>query len=368
MIEAWMNELEGKLNRIRTLLSKNDLDGILLNKISSFAWATCGASSYVNTAAAEGAASLLITQDRQFVLTNNIESTRIEMEEKLGIQGWEISIAPWYEGAEDIFKLAGSTALGADGYVEGYKNLGAEITQLRMNLMPEEGERFRELGKICAEAMDAAIRNIQPGMTEYQIAARLGSESQSRGVQAIVNLIAADERIFYYRHPLPTNKRLDHYAMLVLCGRKYGLVCSITRLVHFGRLPEELLRKSMAVAQVDAALISASRPGKNLGEIFSIMKNAYTIAGFPDEWKLHHQGGPAGYEPRELVATANNAIPVLVGQAYAWNPSITGTKSEDTILIGETENEVLTKIQGWPTIKIETDGKAITRPAILEIL
>ena len=52
--------------------------------------------------------------------------------------------------------------------------------------------------------MDAAIRKIKPGMSEYQIAANLGFEAQSRGVQAIVNLIAVDERIFMYRHPLPT--------------------------------------------------------------------------------------------------------------------------------------------------------------------
>ena len=62
----------------------------------------------------------------------------------------------------------------------------------------------------------------------------------------VVNLIATDERIFNFRHPLPTHKRLERYAMLVLCGRQRGLVCSITRLVHFGRLPDDLRRKAEA--------------------------------------------------------------------------------------------------------------------------
>jgi antitoxin VapB len=56
--------------------------------------------------------------------------------------------------------------------------------------------------------------------------------------------------------------------MLILCGRREGLVCSITRLVHFGRLPDDLRRKAEAVASVDAAFIDATRPGCTLDEVF----------------------------------------------------------------------------------------------------
>ena len=34
------------------------------------------------------------------------------------------------------------------------------------------------------------------------------------------------------------------------------------------------------------------------------------------------------------------------GQVFAWNPSITGVKSEDTILIRENGNEVLASLAG----------------------
>jgi antitoxin VapB len=94
---------------------------------------------------------------------------------------------------------------------------------------------------------------------------------------------------------------------------------------------------------------------------------AYREAGFPEEWQLHHQGGLAGYAPREIVATPTSDAEVLLGQAYAWNPSITGTKSEDTILIGKDGNEILTAIGGWPTITVKTDGRSLERPDILEI-
>jgi len=57
---------------------------------------------------------------------------------------------------------------------------------------------------------------------------------------------------------------------------------------------------------------------------------------------------------------------IQVGQFYAWNPSISGVKSEDTIFVGETENEVITKIKDWPTIDVSAEGNDFQRPAILQ--
>lgn len=362
-----MIEFDQKQNRIKALLAERRVDALLLRRVSSFAWATCGAASYVNTATTEGAAWLLITPSGRYVITNNIEATRIKQEEQLEVQGWEFRVAPWYETNDAVAELTGGLELACDGPHSDAVDLSGEMARLRANLAPEEGEHFRTLGHICAEAMDAAIRAVRPGQAEYEIAAGLARETESRGAQAIVNLVATDERIARFRHPLPTGKKLERYAMLVLCGRKWGLVCSVTRLIHFGRLPGEVRRKAESTAQVDATIIAATRPGRSLGEIFGRATAAYAKAGFPDEWHLHHQGGPAGYEPREFLATPNSSDMVSAGQVYAWNPSITGTKSEDTILVGEGSNEILTAIPGWPTLPVAIDGQTIVRPAILEV-
>jgi Xaa-Pro aminopeptidase len=362
-----MTDIETKLKKVDALLKEHGLDALLLQKVSSFAWATNGAASYVNTATTYGESSLLITPKGRYLLANNIEAPRLEREEQLGKQGWELRVGQWYSTQGALAILTHKLKLGVDGPFPGAKDLSGEIARLRACLTPEEGERFRELGRICADSMDHAIRMVKPGMTEYQIAAVLAVEAQSRGAQPIVNLVATDERIFNFRHPLPTEKQMERYAMLILCGRRWGLVCSLTRLVYFGTLPDELQRKSRAVAQVDAAIIQETRPGRSLGQIFARTEVAYSKAGYPDEWKLHHQGGPAGYEAREYIATPDSNDLVAVGQVYAWNPSITGTKSEDTILVGENGNDILTRILGWPTHSVTVGDEKIERPAILEI-
>ncbi len=154
--------------------------------------------------------------------------------------------------------------------------------------------------------------------------------------------------------------------MLVLCGRKHGLICSITRLVHFGPLSDEIRKKQTTVAQIDAEMIAATRPGFTIGDVFRKAQSIYASTGFPDEWQLHHQGGSAGYAPREFTATPTSTQPILVGQAFAWNPSITGVKSEDTILVGEHSNEIITEMPGWPVIDVQVGDQVVKRPAILE--
>lgn len=362
-----MNEFETKQSHVHALLDKHQLDALLLNRVSSFAWATCGVGdSHINTASSNGVASLLITRDARYLVTNTIEAPRFEREQKLAEQGWEFAVTPWYQ-ANALDELTRGKKFGADEAFAGGMDLSVEVSQLRANLLPEEGARFSELGKLCAGAMDKAIRAVNPGMSEFELAARLASETQARGVEPIVTLIATDERIFNFRHPIPVAKNLEKYAMLVLCGRKWGLVCSLTRLVYFGHLPDELRDKEIACAVIDAAMIAATRPNVTLGEIFHRTTDAYKNAGFANEWQLHHQGGLAGYEPREVTATPNSSTTVSFGQAFAWNPSITGVKSEDTILVGEHANEILTAIPNWETVTVNVDGQVIARPKILEI-
>lgn len=369
MMETTKHELTLKLERARSLLEKHQVDGLLLRRVSSFAWATCGAASYINTATSEGGASLLITRDAGYLATTNIEAPRLEQEAALASQGWEFCIYPWWDPQASLAHLVKDLKLIADVAYPDATDISAEMARLRASLTEYEAQKFKRLASLCAEAMDGAARAVKPGMSEYQIASLLGCEAQQRGVQPIVNLIATDERVFRYRHPLPTEKKLERYALLVLSGRKWGLVCSISRLVHFGPVPIDLRSRIEATIQVNAAFIANTQPGRSLGEIFEEGQTAYSKVGFPDEWQHHHQGGVVGYEPREYLGTPGSVDKVSIGQALAWNPSIAGAKVEDTILVGVQDNEIVTMIPGWPVVTVQVPGRnaEIVCPQVLEI-
>jgi len=154
---------------------------------------------------------------------------------------------------------------------------------------------------------------------------------------------------------------------VVFCGRRWGLWVSLTRLVHFGTLPGDLLARHRAVCTVDASFILNSRPGAAVGDVLDKAIAAYQAAGFPDEWKLHHQGGPTGYEGRYFRAAPDDTRTLQQNEAVAWNPSIAGTKSEDTILCAGDTPEILTPCHQWPTSQYECGGMAIFRPDIFVV-
>lgn len=359
-------EIQTKLGRVRQLLKEHQVGAIWLRRVDNLAWITGGLDTAVNTADEAGIASLVVTANSATIFTNSIEAPRLRNEDRIEERGFEVRFSPW-EAPQPV--EIGST-LATDLPLESALNLSGEIVKLRSALMPVEVDRFRRLGKSCADAMNAAIRRTKPGMTEFEIAGVLAGETYSRGVRPIVVLIATDERITQFRHPLPTNKVMDKYAMLVLCGRQHGLVCSITRLVHFGKLPDEARRKMDACAEVDAAMIAGSMPGTTLEAVFKIAQDAYARVGFDGEWKLHHQGGTAGYSARELLGVPGEKFTLAPGMVCAWNPSITGVKSEDTVLVPAPggKPEVLTAIDGWPVKDVTVGGVTLPRPIILEIL
>jgi hypothetical protein len=51
--------------------------------------------------------------------------------------------------------------------------------------------------------------------------------------------------------------------------------------------------------------------------------------------------GLSGYTSRELIATPHTGQPIEPGQAFAWNPSVTGANAEETFVLTESGPEVV---------------------------
>jgi len=350
-IDPPAEEIGVKEARVREYMLSHGLDAALLSRQDNFSWFTCGGNSHVSIASETGVASLLITPDRKCVVATNIEAGRIA-DEEVADQGFEIFSHPWHDEAEKqelIKRLVGDGKAAADHASAGLPMLATDFAELRYSLTPQEIERYRALGADCGEIIARVARTIEPGDTENLIAAWLARECLERGIIPTIF----------------TDKPIEKYAMVVLCGKRRGLVCSATRLVHFGPVSEDLAAKHSAVVGVDVVLIQATKVGAPVGEIFDAGLNAYKQLGFPEEWQLHHQGGPTGYASRDYKATPGETRCVQANQAFAWNPSITGAKSEDTIIALETGPEIISASPDWPTIEAAWQGETVLRPDIL---
>ncbi|MEN6642713.1 MAG: aminopeptidase P family N-terminal domain-containing protein [Armatimonadia bacterium] len=361
-----LDEVNAKLERLRTLMEAEELDAVVLGGATNFSWITAGGDDVVALASERGAAVVVVTLDGQFVVSDNIEAGRLAEEELQGLE-FELVQDEWHKN--NLVELLDGVVTGevaADGdWLVGASDYGDEISRLRWSLLAPEVDRYRALGSDVSRCLTETAREISIGQTEHEIAGLLTGKLKSLGIAPNVILIAADERIAKFRHPLPTANKLDRYAMLVASVRRHGLQASATRIVHFGDLSVELREKHDAVMKVDACFCLETRPGAKVNSIFSHAVQTYAATGFANEWRLHHQGGACGYAGRDYKATSDTAEMVRDNQAFAWNPSITGTKSEDTILATEAGPEILTPAADWPTVEIEYHGQTIERPDIL---
>ncbi len=283
------SEMEGKEKRVRQFMKARGLEGLLLTTQANFAWFTGGGRNYVALNTRMGVASILITRKEKFIITNNIEAPRI-MEEEAADQGFIVKNYPWYENRTvDIAGQIVNAEIGSDSSLPKTKCLENEIDSLRFSLSAEEIKRYKWLGEMAGRLMAKVAREVKKGNKEIEVAARLSGELISQGIDPVVILIAADERISKFRHPLPTDKAIEKYCMLVLCARHKGLIASLSRLVHFGNLSEELKRKHQAVTKIDTALISGSKPGAKIGDLFASAQEVYIDIGYCIDWLLQHE-------------------------------------------------------------------------------
>ena len=360
-------EIEIKDKLIIGFLESEDLDGILLRRRDSFSWATGGKVNHIIHTTEDGFVDLLFTRHNKYCIANTVERYRIMEEELVGL-GFELVTYDWWISRVEqiVKKIIGQGKLGCDSNFSKAVNVETEFRRLRFSLCPEEIARFRELSFSCAKAVEDTCREILPGQTELSVCAELVHKVMRNGIEPMVALVASDDRIFKYRHPLPKDKVINKYAMVVICGRKYGLVSNLTRFVHFGRVDEEILEKREKVLKVEAEMIECTKVGNSISNIMQSCIGAYEKVGFKDEWHKLHQGGAAGYLTREYLAVPEMQERVHLNQAFTWNPSITGTKIEDTFLVTEKGPEILTETNDWPQdISVSFNGAGIKRTGLL---
>jgi len=343
-------------------MTEESLGAIVITEQPNFSWLT-GGRGFIGLASETACASICVTHEKVYLIANNIEIHRLLDEELADLKDLFIPIDfAWWDDAKRNKQLS---AIIGDLRWETDGALKKEMIALRGALTPCANSDYRTSGRDSAEVVEKSIRTITPGMTEFELAGKVSAGLWERGLEPATIMVAFDDRISRYRHPLPTMNTLKHIAMVVVCTRYHGLWVSLSRLAALGGIPDDLKNRHQAVTEVDATMILATRPGKPLNEIFAAGMAAYARFGFPEEWKLHHQGGTTAYQARENRVLPDCHDLVTLNQAYAWNPSIRGTKSEDTFIVTESCNEIITHTGQYAYMDATCNSQTLQRPDIL---
>ena len=362
---ADQGEMDEKQSRLAALMDENGWSAILLRRHENIAWATAGhVEARVPLGSETAVCSLLLTRaGKRYYLAGENEGPRLAAEEFPGL-GFEAALYPWTEDRTDeLAHELGGVEIGSDTVQPGFYPVS--LTALRTPLLPGECDRFRTLGTAVAESTARVLRTLQPGVTEDEMAARVAADLLAQHITPTVLLMATDDRILRYKHAVPRSGVLKNYGMLNLCARRWGLVVSITRFVHFGPLPADLAANFEKSARINAELLHASRAGATSADLYAVAARGYAAAGAPGEIAKHHQGGACGYTERDWIATPTGIERVAAAQGFAWNPSLQGAKAEDTALLRNGAIEILTATPDLPAIESKAGGVVYPAAGVL---
>ena len=341
-------EAAEKLERVRAYLADSDRSGVLLTRQFLVSWITAGIEDTVLRGADPAFLSALVTPDGAYLVTTNIEARRLKGEENPGEVGFEVVETPWYEGHfhTALDGLVEVSKLANDGSGPG-DDRSDELQELRMRLTEGEQARMRELGADSAarsRTRSAPCGRGCPGARWRPSSPRdsrstASSRSRSSPAGTAASELPAPERVGGAvrarrdggdrRGPRRPQRRRDPNG-------------------DVGEPDPELAERHLISAEAEAAAIAAIRPGNTYGEALQAQIDVYEKHGYTDEWRNHTQGGPIGYGAREFGPGPRShpdrftEWPVEVGHAVAWNPTVQGSKAEDTFLVGAEDNEMLT--------------------------
>lgn len=360
-----LGEWHAKFDRAQRLLSEHKCDGLLLQEEENIAWALCGVEPGLR--GGTGKVALWVDAQGLTLLASNDDAARLDEEALLDLPA-EIVTWPWYKDAEaEISRFVAGRAGLADSASAGLTGQPNTVSQLRVPLTDQEIERYRNLGRDAAVAVESVVSECRRGQSELHIAARLAERLYKVGATPSQIHVAADDRIDRYRQPPPTEAEVGYRIMVAASVRRFGLTVALTRLAQLSEISREMESRHQAAVEVEAWIMVATREGRTASDLFETLCDLYAEAGYPGEWEMHSQGGAIGYLDREWSALPRGTERVYDRQAFAWRATIAGTRSEDTMLLVDGSRELLTAGSAWPQRTVYVEGDSVGRPDILRL-
>jgi antitoxin VapB len=332
------NEIAVKEARVSDALARLGFDTLILTRRVNFAWITAGGRAITCYGEPVSPVYLVLTPRGKFAVGYSIDMLRTADEELEGL-GYEVISLPSFgktmPEAVEWFRWDGS----ADGPFPGADDISGEIARLYEPYTSEEMARYAEAAQTSGRIIAELALWVTPGMTERQVMAHAWELFVNAGHECRYMFLGSDERIRKYRHAVFTDKPIERCVLLAPCTARWGLDVPVSRLVYFGEPPEEIRRRYLAVATMQAAMLASVRPGVHLARLREIYLELFDRFGYPEEKSVHFHGGPIGYGGSgwdrlldQAVAQANTAYTFFFTVAAPRAKSDAGVDSDRTWL------------------------------------
>ncbi len=257
---------------------------------------------------------------------------------KLGVDGLTMRVTEWLE-----FQRIDPTL--------GVSPVERQIINILAHKSADEVEAMRRAVQISEAALRTVIAEVEPGMTERQIAERLLAEMTAQGSQGVAfEPLVQTGPNSALPHGMLTDRVLgaDEFLLIDYGGRYADYPADITRTFCLGKPSAEMQKIYDTVLAANEAAIRAAGPGVAMGDVDRAARQVIVAAGY-GEYFIHRTGHGLGIAGHEIIPQIAEGVTDLLepGMAFTVEPGIYipglgGVRIEDNVVVTDSGVDVLT--------------------------
>ena len=356
--------IPSRLARLRELLAQQSLDALLVSQPENRSYL----SGFTGSAGVlcVTAPSALIATDFRYYEQTGIESPQYEL---VKVTSTVADVLPELLGRQGVkrlgFEADDVTFVDAHEWMAIAPDVEWVPTKglvMDMRAVKDAGEvaTMREAIRLTDEALAAALPQVQPGMTERDLAWLIESYIRTHGSPAVsFEIIVASGPSGARPHARASDAVLPAGEPIVIdMGARLGGYCAdLSRTVCLGQPndPDRFWEIYNIVLRAQQAAEAVIRPGVTGKEVDAVARDLIAEAGFGDFFG-HGLGHGVGLAVHEMPRLSRLAVaPLAAGNVVTVEPGIYlpgwgGVRIEDVVLVTENGVEVLTEAPKDPIV------------------